>query len=90
MKFYKIKNKEGLYSNGGVNITFGKVGKLWKNIGPLRSHIALTSVGDYSNLYKKKHPYEDCNIVELEFNEINSYPAIEELIGCVERKKKNK
>ncbi len=40
--FYKIKDtKTGLYSTGGVNPKFTKKGKVWNNIGHVKSHITL-------------------------------------------------
>lgn len=40
MKLYKIRDlSTGLYSLGGNNPSWNKVGKVWRNIGSLKVHI---------------------------------------------------
>jgi len=95
MKYYKVKRSlDGLFSTGGrgPNIGFTNKGKLWRGIGTLRNHISMiTGQWEKANtLINYPHPYEDCEIIELELVEINSYSAVEELLGCFERKKAQK
>jgi hypothetical protein len=57
MTFYKIIDwNMGLFSCGGVNPRFSKIGKTWNNIGHLKCHLKLAK-------YKKKN-----NVVILEYN----------------------
>lgn len=40
-KLYRIRNTEGLYSTGGSSPKFTKRGKIWTNIGHVKSHIHM-------------------------------------------------
>ena len=40
-KLYRIMNAEGLFSKGGTNPSFTKRGKIWTNIGHVKSHIHM-------------------------------------------------
>ena len=39
MIIYRIKNKDGLFSNGGHFPYFTKKGKIWKHIGHVKLHL---------------------------------------------------
>lgn len=55
---YKIKRKsDGLYSTGGYYPSFTKQGKAWRQLGHLKSHLALMG---YQYI-----GYRDCEIVEI-------------------------
>lgn len=83
-QLYQIRNEDGLYSKGGDTPYFNENGKVWKGLGPLRNHFAL--IGERNK--NRKHPYEDCEIVEIEMVPKRVYPAMEEIIGSYERSKK--
>lgn len=90
-KIYKIRRiLDGKFSLGGSgpSVAFHDNGKIWNGIGPLRNHIALLSETLSHPAYKDKpHPYEGCEVVEIELVVANSIPAMEEVIGAFERKK---
>ena len=56
---YKIKNTRlDIYSMGGVNPYFNNLGKLWKNLGYIKTHIAKEREQDEMQEYlrlKKKY-----------------------------------
>ena len=72
-KFYKIRNKNGLFSTGGMHPYFTKSGKTWVGIGPLKNHInCIEQTRDSSWKAGRDKPvetlvvYEDCDIVEFD------------------------
>lgn len=68
---YKIRNKQGKYSNGDAGyIKWTKNGKTWNSIGLLNVH--LTAMFHRGYLEKK---YQDCEIVKIE-------PSIVQIIDC--------
>lgn len=36
---FKIRNAEGLFSSGGMDITWSKTGKTWRTMGHVNSHL---------------------------------------------------
>lgn len=88
-KLYKIRNKEGLFSTGGMCPYFNKTGKTWAGIGPLKNHLNCVEEGvNYSWRAKRDKysevfiAYEGCDIVEFEIvmNE-KSKVSIEDFIN---------
>lgn len=64
MIVYKIRRKsDGLYSSGGTNPSFHKVGKTWSRIHNVRR--SLTDLRKH-RWWHDKFPYKDCEIVEYE------------------------
>jgi hypothetical protein len=74
MKVYRVKNKEGLYSKGGMLPKFTKKGKLWTSSGALKNHFHLIEYEFYSyerkTYYWKevKDVYKDCVVEEHDFD----------------------
>lgn len=68
-KVWKIRNKDGLWSNGGSSPTFSKTGKTWSNIGHVKSHLSSFDYRTYNRdgtpAYRDLPP-EDWEIVEIE------------------------
>lgn len=67
LKFYRIKNTAtGLYSTGGVVPRWNKKGKVWNNIGHIKSHI--TGVKAYANpkKFSIKPPTQSMRTWEIE------------------------
>jgi len=80
--FYKIRRRhDGLFSKGGYTPRFNTKGKIWHGMGPLRNHI---------NGLSNPHEYNGCEIVEFMTKEVNSKPAIDEIIESQERTRKRK
>lgn len=66
MRLYRIRRKEdGLFSTGGGNVYFTKQGKLWTNIGHIKSHLRAGMKNG-----KPMSVYKDCEIVEYELTEL--------------------
>ena len=78
-KFYKIRNKEGLWHSGGCSLySFGKKGKVWTSKGALANHLAMY------NIDTAIKDVQDWEIVEFETKETNiSYVSL-----VFEKKKK--
>jgi len=68
LKIYKIRNKEGFFSNGGSNPSFTKQGKSWSNIGHIKSHLGYNSP-------EKEEFYKDCEVVVFESSILNAFPV---------------
>jgi len=66
MKIYKIRNDKGLFSKGGLDPTFNKIGKLWLR-QYLKAH--LTMLKAHSNI----HLYDNCVIVEYDMTEVDTF-----------------
>jgi len=56
---YKIQNSDGMFSSGGSEPKFQRVGKVWNSIGALKSHLRLVS-----NQCGKSF-YDNCIVVVL-------------------------
>jgi hypothetical protein len=71
---YKIQRAEGLFSKGGENPDFTKVGKTWTNIGHVKTHLK----GVRNSEYGRAIP-EDWKIIEIPIEPkiYNSYSARE-------------
>lgn len=65
MKVYKIRNKDGLFSSGGMRPNWVKQGKIWQQLGHVHSHIQQLT----SN-YTPADVYKDAEVVEAEITEI--------------------
>ena len=77
---YKIRRKsDGLFSMGGDSPKFNKNGKVWKQIGHLKNHLAI--IKQYLNSSSQHiandmiQKYKNCEIVEYEIVERNAYPV---------------
>ena len=56
-EYYKIRNKDGLYSTGGASPTFKSLGKIW-TLPQLKTHLKLIAA------YKRSlQIYENCELV---------------------------
>lgn len=62
---YKIRRSDGLFSMGGCDPRFNKVGKIWKQRGHLTNH--LTWVAEHGRRGTKT--YDDCEVVQYELTE---------------------
>jgi hypothetical protein len=79
MKFYKIRNtKTNLFSTGGVNPYWSKLGKVWTTKAHIKSHLELFK--DYDNRYFFPDSYKYAEIVELETIELQSIPLLDEFM----------
>lgn len=73
MKIYRIRNKEGLFSKGGMNPFFTKKGKVWISSGALRNHFNLIEQEIWSYTRKEYYwksaykIYKDCKVIEIDF-----------------------
>lgn len=82
---FKVRNPEGLYSDGGSSPTFSKTGKSWGSLPRLRNHLNLVNATFMSNLtYGRKHHYEGCEIVR--FTEAESFPVTRETVPQLKRR----
>lgn len=85
MQIFKIRNKAGLFSTGGMSPRFSKKGKNWAGRGPLSAHL---------NLLSKSSVYRDCEIVTYELAETVAVSAEvlmqESLMRKAEREAKEK
>jgi hypothetical protein len=79
MDVYKIKNEDGLYSNGEAgNIKWNKQGKSWTSIGYLKVHLIAVYNRNRPNFKK----YKNCKIVRYEVVEaenLDIMPTIKEI-----------
>jgi hypothetical protein len=79
MKIWKIRNKSGLHSTGGMRPSFAKVGKVWKTKGDIHRHFSY-ALSDSSHLGRAlrtghKSPYYECDIVEYNLIEVSATPV---------------
>jgi len=56
---YKIINRDGLFSTGGMSPTFNKTGYIWNDIKQLKNHLSLFKYGKWDM-------YKGCKIVSYE------------------------
>jgi hypothetical protein len=70
MIIYMIRNKGGLFSTGGCNPSFTDTGKVWKKIGPVKSHLNLV-------LEREREIPEEWEIVSFNTVEVGSQSAKE-------------
>ena len=86
MKVYKIRDENGLYSNGGMNPNFTKSGKTWNNISHLKNH--LRQFFDRTT-YRGRNAelYENSEIVAIEIveTEVEKTPVPDLIIEMVEK-----
>lgn len=61
---FKIRNKEGLFSTGGMSPHFTKTGKVWRILGHVNAHL----------VWLRGKVYTDCDLVEYETIEKNVTP----------------
>jgi hypothetical protein len=71
MKFYKLRDMtNGKYSMGGNYPKWNDKGKIWLNIGSLKSHLTT-----YSKTTKQPiSPFWE--VIEMEVTEALAYPAV--------------
>lgn len=83
-KLFQIRSKTtGLFSGGTGTPTFTKKGKIWKGMGPLKSHLRLfcgmllkDANGNYVKPYKLVNQIpEDWEVVEIQFEIISRQDA---------------
>ena len=87
MILYKIRNKEGLFSCGGTNVSFTKQGKSWKRRGDLASHLNIVRV---ERARGHGYGYTDCEIVVFELVETGILKVSpEEWLHANEKKKQD-
>lgn len=93
-KLYKIRRiLDGQFAKGGnrFHISWSENGKVWLGLGPLRNHITMiTESWEKLNENSKivyPHPYENCEVLEIEMVVRELIPAMEEVIGVFERRK---
>jgi hypothetical protein len=58
---YKIRDADGLYSQGGTSVRFAKHGKVWPTIGALKAHLR--------QFKRPAQTYEGCTVVRLDLVE---------------------
>lgn len=63
MKVFKIRDANGLFSTGGTDPDFTKGGKVWNNIGHVKSHLRQFLGG------RNLEIYSDAEIVCIEYTE---------------------
>lgn len=76
---YKIKNEDGLYSNGGKYPSFTKDGKAWSSLARLKAHLRL-----FYHAYHKKwnmEHYNGCVITAIPLNYETVISSVEEFIN---------
>lgn len=59
MVLFKIKNKEGKYSTGGLRPKFSKDGKIWDEKN-LKKHLAQFRIA--RSVYGYAFPYKECTV----------------------------
>lgn len=71
MKFYRLRDMAtGLYSTGGHSPRWTKQGKVWRNLGSLKTH--LKNISRYSKI-----PVSPLwEVIELNIVEGEKYPAV--------------
>ena len=77
---YRIRNGQGLWSNGGAKPTFSTRGKAWVSIGALKSHLRNLVEAHYGETRDSKEPWrkltrdlpKDWEIVEFVIVEENT------------------
>ena len=81
MKVYKIRNKEGLFSTGGLTPQWKKRGKTWVALSHINSHLNMlnkyydANTRVYRGWLRQDNPYIGCMIIE--------YVTQENAIGIV-------
>ncbi len=85
-KIFKIKSKDGLFSNGTSSPYFSKTGKIYKNIGHVKTHYAgLTPFG--RNLYRDLQvEIVEYEVIETPLNSISIHEFEQQIL--VEKEKK--
>ncbi len=81
MKIYKVRNKDGLFSKGGMEPIFTKKGKIWTGGNYLKNHFNMLKEnfsyyrfrgGEHlvEEHFKKEleRLYKDCVVVEMNFD----------------------
>jgi hypothetical protein len=76
MTVYKIRRKDGLFSEGGAAgpwVRFVKIGKTWNHLRHAIMHIQTVVAA--SRRHNKPHPYDrGCEIVEYTITESRTLP----------------
>jgi hypothetical protein len=81
LEYYMIRSTiTGAYSNGGSCPSFTKHGKIWKAIGPLKSHLRLVA-----NTNKSLAAYKHCEIVSLKLSSGPCNTKLEDVIDALEK-----
>jgi hypothetical protein len=79
MDYFKIRNKDGLYSSGGVSVSFVKVGKIWP-LAQLKAH--LTMIAKYQ---KNLDMYKDCELVRFTESSVPATLTFDDLVESHEQ-----
>jgi hypothetical protein len=77
---YKIKNSDGLYSNGGLFPVFNRTGKIWPTHDRLMKHLKL-----FRRHKDRRKEYDDCVIVEVDYDERPSDIDLREIFKELDR-----
>lgn len=77
MKVFKIRDANGLFSTGGVNPDFTKGGKVWNNIGHVKSHLRQFLGG------RDLEMYAHAEIVCIEYTEkdVETYDILNYIVA---------
>ena len=73
LKIYKIRKKgTELFSTGGINPDFveEKKGKIWKQIGHVKSHLTQFKNSGYAQSHYPEYP-DQVEIIEYNFEEMS-------------------
>lgn len=81
LEYYKIRNKiTGQYSTGGSTPLFAKHGKIWRAIGPVKSHLRL--IGQQNKGFSC---YTNCEIVIFQESNISCKIILSDVIHNLEK-----
>jgi hypothetical protein len=90
---YKIRNKQGFYSTGGMAPEFNATGKSWTSLGHIKSHFKQVDFDDpWSGMKRRaKEVYKGCTIVKVRYvqEDVETFP-IGDLFKQVEKAKKER
>ncbi len=68
---FKIRNKDGLFSNGGTWPEWTKTGKVWRQRGHLSNHLAQVS----RNIYSETDVIVEFEMIEISTVLLSDYEA---------------
>lgn len=79
MDYFKIRNKDGLYSSGGTDVSFVKIGKIWP-LPQLKSHLTIIATGQ-----KNLDMYKDCELIRYTESPLSATVTLKDLTDPHER-----
>lgn len=71
-RYFKVVNKEGLFSTGGMEPRFNKRGKVWTSIGALKNHLNQFRDSHYWTPHNSE--IRDWKVVEFELRPVGDAP----------------